>query len=244
VLDSEKAVYERAVEFCRGVAKRPMALDLDRRVLCFDGALQNERDISLASGLMEKGLFVVRSPGGEARIAVALADFLRERHATVVVYDYCFSACASYLLVASAETFVMKDSLVAWHHTTAPLCPSLEVAKDGGPKRLEKLACADSPPGYQRLGGEFRRRDEQFIAARAVDQKLEWPPESVTIRKTLRSLFEGVGRYPDVLWTWNPRFIATSLKTKIVYEAYPNSQDEVDAMAKKLRLRQRVLYDP
>jgi hypothetical protein len=148
VLDSEKTTYARAVEFCRGIAKRPMALDLDERVLCFDGAILKEQDISLVNGLVEKGLFVVRSFGGEARIALTLADLLRERHATVIVYDYCLSACASYLLVASAETFIMKDSLVAWHHTTAPLCTSLEVAKDGGPKRLEKLACSDSPPEY------------------------------------------------------------------------------------------------
>src|SRR6266478_430120 len=134
-------VYARAVEYCRGSVKRPMALDLDKRVLCFDGDLLEEQDTSLAKSLGEKGLFVVRSFGGESRTAMALADLLRERHATVVAYDYCVSACASYLLVASAEAFVMKHCLVAWHHTTAPLCPSLEVPKDGGPKRLEKLPC-------------------------------------------------------------------------------------------------------
>jgi hypothetical protein len=57
-------------------------------------------------------------------------------------------------------------------------------------------------------------------------------------------MFEGTGRYPDVSWTWHPRHYASTLKTKIVYEAYPNSQDEVDAMARKLRLPHRVLYDP
>jgi hypothetical protein len=86
--------------------------------------------------------------------------------------------------------------------------------------------------------------DEQFLAARAVDPGLEWPLESFTIRKTLRGMFEGTGRYPDVSWTWHPRHYASTLKTKIVYEAYPNSQDEVDAMARKLRLPHRVLYDP
>src|SRR5882724_3635182 len=34
-LDPEKAIYGRAVEHCRGNVKRPMALDLDKRVLCF-----------------------------------------------------------------------------------------------------------------------------------------------------------------------------------------------------------------
>jgi hypothetical protein len=57
-------------------------------------------------------------------------------------------------------------------------------------------------------------------------------------------MFEGTGVYPDVAWTWNPRYYARSLKTKITYEAYPSSQAEVDAMVSKLRLGQRVLYDP
>jgi hypothetical protein len=175
---------------------------------------------------------------------MALAELLGERRATVVVYDYCLSACASYLLVASTEAFIMKDSLVAWHHTTAPFCPSLEVSKDGGPKRLEKLPCSDSPLEYQRLGEEFRRMSEPFFAVRAVAPPLEWPPESFTIRKILKSMFEGAGRYPNVLWTWNPRYYASTLKTKIVYEAYPNSQAEVDAMVSKLLPLPRVLYDP
>ena len=56
-------------------------------------------------------------------------------------------------------------------------------------------------------------------------------------------MFEGTGTNPNVLWTWHPRYYAGSIKTKIVYEAYPASQDEVDAMASKLGLP-RVLYDP
>jgi len=46
-------------------------------------------------------------------------------------------------------------------------------------------------------------------------------------------MFEGSGKYPDVLWTWNPRYYTSTLKTKIVYEAYPNSSAEIDVMAAK-----------
>ena len=241
--ETDFGVYARAVEFCRGTVKRPMALDLDKRVLCFEGDILEGLDISLVQSLEDKGLFVVRSFGGEARIARAIADLLRDRRATVIAYDYCISACASYLLVASSQTFVMKDCLVAWHLTTAPLCPFLEVSKDGGPKRLEKVPCSDSPPEYQSWGDEFRRVNRQFLAARAVAPPLDWPPESVPVRRMLKSMFEGMGTNPNVLWTWHPRYYAGSIKTKIVYEAYPKSQAEVDAMASKLGLP-RVLYDP
>jgi hypothetical protein len=242
--DSEKAVYARAVEYCRGDVKRPMALDLDKRVLCFDGTILPGQDVSLAKGLEEGGLFVVRSFGGDAITAIALADLLRDRHATVVVYDYCLSACASYLVIASTKTFVVKDSLVAWHYTSSPLyCPSLEVPKDEGPKRLEKSPCSDAPPEYQTGYREFQHLNDRFYATRFVDPLSGWPPESFTIRKILKSRFEGTGTNPDILWTWNPRYHASTIKAKIVYEAYPESQAEVDAMVSKLPLP-RVIYDP
>jgi hypothetical protein len=151
------SIYARAVEFCRGKVKRPMAFDLDKRVLCFDGLLIPEQDISLAKALEENGLFVVRSPGGDIGTAIALADLLLERRATVVVYDYCLSACASYPLMASTKAFVLKDTLVAWHYTIDPFwCPSLVVPKDGGPKRLEKSPCSDAPAETQ--DGDKNRR--------------------------------------------------------------------------------------
>jgi hypothetical protein len=237
-------IYARAVEYCRGVVKRPMALDLDKRVLCLDGAILAGTDVSLASALEPNGLFVVRSPGGEAPATMAPADLIRDRHATVVVYDYCFSACASFLLIASDQAFVMKDTLVAWHHTSWPFCPSLQVSKDGGPKRLEKPPCSDTAPEYQRGQRETENMIDEFYAARVVDPLFQHPPESFTIRKILRSMFEGTGEYPNVVWTWNPRYSASTLKTKITYQAYPNSQAEVDALASKLPHRVRVLHDP
>src|SRR6266566_1229270 len=108
VPDPETAIYARSVEYCRGNVKRPMALDLDKRVLCFDGAILSGLSFSLASTLQVNGLFVVRSSGGEAAAAMALADLIQDRHATVVVYDYCLSACASYFLVASDAAFVLR----------------------------------------------------------------------------------------------------------------------------------------
>jgi len=74
----DKAVYDRAVEFCRGTMTRPMAFDLDHRVLCFDGEIADELDVSFAGRLEQNGLFVVRSLGGNGRTAIALADILRE----------------------------------------------------------------------------------------------------------------------------------------------------------------------
>ena len=244
VSDTDKVIYARAVEHCRGNVKRPMALDLDKRVLCFDGAILPELELSLADRLEDGGLFVMRSFGGEQLSAIRLAEALRERHATVVVYDYCLSACASFVLVASTKAFVVKNTLVAWHHWTGEyLCPALEQAKDEGPRRLEKNACADAPADYQSMYEYAKWLDKWFYSTRAVAPPFENPPQSVIVRRILQNKFGGRGEYPsNLMWTWNPRYYASKIKTKVVYEAYPQSQDEVDALASRLQLR--VIYDP
>jgi hypothetical protein len=56
--------------------------------------------------------------------------------------------------------------------------------------------------------------------------------------------FRATGEYPVVLWTWNPRHHAGAVKTRIIYQHYPDSQEEVDKMTKRLGLSRRVLYDP
>jgi hypothetical protein len=238
-------VYARAVEFCRGIAKRPMALDPDKRILCFDGEISLELDLSVAGALEPNGLFVVRSIGGVGRPAIALANILRDRRATVVAYDLCLSACASFLLVASDEAFVMKDTLVAWHQSSwAPLCPSLRVAKDDGPKRLEKVPCYDTSPEHRRVYKASQYEIEDFYAPRVFDPKFEHPPESFRVRQILKRIFEENDAYPDIFWTWNPKYYASTLKAKITYEAYPGSQDELNALASKLHVSFPILYDP
>jgi hypothetical protein len=242
--DTDFGPYYRAAERCLGHVKRPLGLDLDQRVLCFDGMLSPEVDISMANRLLPNGLFVIRSRGGDIAVATALADVLREKNATVIVYDYCFSACASYLLVASREAIVLRSTLVAWHYPADPhWCPSLVAARDEGPKRLENSPCPDAPPDVSMSDKARRRLNFEFYQGRAVDPSFDDPPESFTIRKILTEMFQEAGKYPNVAWTWNPQYYAGMLKTRIIYEAYPESQAEVDALAAR-SLVGRVIYDP
>jgi hypothetical protein len=240
----ETAAYARAVEFCRGAMTRPMALSADGKILCFDGWITRGEDMSPAERLDEKGLFVVRSYGGSVMTAMTLADLLRDRHATVVVYDYCFSACAGYLLIASAQTYVMKGSLVAWHHWLGGTsdCPSMEIPRDQGPRRLQQSPCTKVSPEQQQPD-RVKAVHDRFYAERTIDRRFEYPPESFYVRKILKNMFEGRGVLPDVAWMWNPRYYKNTLKTRIVYEAYPESQTEVDELVARFRLR-RIIYDP
>jgi hypothetical protein len=62
------------------------------------------------------------------------------------------------------------------------------------------------------------------------DYSLENPPQSAYMAKMLRYRFESAGTYPSVVWMWNPRYYKTTLKTEIMYDSYPESQDRVDEL--------------
>jgi hypothetical protein len=91
------------VTYCRGNVTRPIALGDDQKILCFDGPISPDQDLSSVNDLKTNGLFVVRSFGGDPLRAIALAGLLHDRNAIVVVYDYCFSACAQFLFIAAAH---------------------------------------------------------------------------------------------------------------------------------------------
>jgi hypothetical protein len=244
--------YESAVEYCRGDIARPIALSDDHGILCFDGQIINDQDLSSVKNLKENGLFVVRSPGGSAKTAIALADLLRDRSAIVVVYDYCISACASYLFVTTDQTVVRKSSIVAWHHAYTsysglPECFEMRSAGDDGPKMLQSSLCPRVPIEQQMRYAQVEDLSRRFYKERALDPSMFGPglnwPQSVYVRRVLKNMLDATGVFPDAVWMWNPRFYKNVIKTKVSYEAYPESQAEVDELAARFGFR-RVIYDP
>src|SRR5262245_61573505 len=45
-------------------------------------------------------------------------------------------------------------------------------------------------------------------------------------------------------WMWNPQNYGDYFKSRITFESYPISQDEVDEILRRFRLGARVIYDP
>lgn len=128
----DKEAFHRAADYCRSVVVRPIVLSDDQAILCLDGRIEKDADLSLAKKLKEGGLLVVRSAGGDIATAIALAEVLRERRAVVVVYDQCLSSCANYLLIASDRSYVLKDALVAWDYESSdPALPPCAKFCDG-----------------------------------------------------------------------------------------------------------------
>jgi hypothetical protein len=243
--------YYRAVEYCRQYAW-PGRLNLspDRQILCFSGAIsQKDMDVSLARDLKENGLFVVRSFGGFPSPAITLSNLVRDRHATVVVYDFCFSACAEYFLIASYQTYVLKATLVAWHNPQSsdpnhPYCSSLVTPRDGEPKRLRRGPCEKTAFVDQAATSVHWPAEIQFFKERTVDPLFDSPPDSLYVRKIVTGLYAEMGVDHDIAWTIHPRYYPQWFKTKIFYEAYPESQNEVDKMLAALGLNTKVIYDP
>lgn len=246
--DFDRESYFRAAEYCRGKLSWPMALSPDRQILCFDGAIMKDMDVSLARSLNEGGLFVVRSPGGSGTTAIVLSNLIRERRATVVVYDYCLSACAAFFLIASYQTFVVKGALVAWRYSgnedaNRSICTSLQIPPDRGPKRLRHGPCRDDSSEIRTYDADWAAQ-RQFFKERSVSPLFEAPPDSLYVRRIIRNRYAETGEYRDTAWTIHPRYYPTLFKTEIIYEAYPGSQEEVDSMVSELHLAFRVIYDP
>lgn len=243
-----KEAFHRAADYCRSVAVRPIALSDDQAILCLDGLIEKDTDVSPAKKLKEGGLFVVRSPGGDIASAIALAKVLRERRAVVVVYDQCLSSCANHLLIASDLSHVLKGALVAWDYESSdPALPSCakfatEKTRDGD-YRLQRGSCRPLPADEAHWR-EILLAQTGFYRERMVDPYFEPPPDNRYLRKVVKSRYPDTNAYHHIGWILHPRYFARLFKTMIVYESYPEGQVEVDEMVARLRLDMRVIYDP
>lgn len=246
--DFDREAFYCAVEFCRGDVSRPMAISADQELLCFDGRFDKDMDLSSVAKLREGGLFVIRSSGGEIVPAIALSNLLRDRHAIVVVYDYCLSACANYAVIASYQTFVLKGALVAWDYESSdpgyPSCAELRMRKTrDGSFRLQLGSCR--PASSDQFACRAALLAEgRFYRERTVDPYFEPPPDNLYVRRTVRNLYRDTDAYHHIMWTLNPRYCQRLFKTKMFYEQYPESPSEVDEMVARLNLKITVIYDP
>jgi hypothetical protein len=227
-LAHENAIAD-ALKYCRNFAGM-VGLNDDHTILCFDSRIIPGQETTSIRDLTDGGMFVIRSSGGAVKTAIEIADVLREKNALVVIYDYCLSACAGFIFIASAETFIARDTIVAWH---AP-CSSASM-KEYTFAEKEKRCAAMIPPSefFERRAIDRRKGVEQFV----------YSPQSLYTKKMVRIAYDGAVNYRDLFWTWNPRYYKNYFKAKITYESYPASQSEVDKITQRLRLP-NIVYDP
>jgi hypothetical protein len=241
---SEPAGVSSALGYC-AEHSNATALSQDKTILCFDGRIEIEQDTAPFDGLMQGGLFVVRSGGGYAPTAIRLANLLRDRDATVVAHGYCLSACANYFLVATSRTYVTRDTIVAWHGGL----PRIE-CNPGNMEALQRALrerrAASGPKDGDSLEAacEAIRQSALFFKQRGLDASYVQRPQTFDTRK-FHDLVVKQGADPRrIFWMWNPRNHKDRLGPGLIYEAYPASQDEVDDIVARAHLGARVIYDP
>ncbi len=235
--------FSLATTYCSNF-RNAIKLSEDRTILCFDGPITSDRDTAAFYDLKQNGFFVVRSPGGFTPVGIILSNILLEKKATVVVYDYCLSACANYFLIASLQTYVTKNTIVAWHGGPPGIyCGTGDVERmreryrdaptiDGLPAPSPELVCKT---------GELL---QAFFKERGIDGRHTYRPQTAYTRKMFDMAVTEALNKRRIFWMWHPQNYGDYFKSTITYESYPTSQDEVDDLITRLRLGIRVFYDP
>ncbi len=225
-----------AVALCRNHPNDIYVSD-DRSVLCFDGELRRDQTLDIFDRLKDGGQFVIRSRGGWPNTSIAISEILMNKGAEVVVYDYCLSGCANYIFFASRKTYVMKDAIVAWHGNSIRRgqCESetLGLFKERSLSQEDKEYVCQQTPVLAR-----------FLNRRKMNADYLRRPLSVHTLKTVQLYYREHGSLGRVFWMWNPRHYAGASSTHVIYESYPQTQEEVDNLRRKLRLGIRIIYDP
>ena len=211
-------------------------LSADKNVLCFDGEITLETPLKPFRVLNSGGTLVVRCRGGLTVVAMQIADILLEKNATVVIHDYCLSACANALFVATHETHVAEGAIVAWDGKEKYAgCVEIVAAgmrqQQAGARRDQQIARLMELCGRSGVvSGFYRKRDiSDDFAAR---------PQTAYSRKMLHAMKRDAYDVRGIFWTWHPDNFGRFFKSKIVFRSFPD-QEAVEG-----RLRHAVIYDP
>ena len=192
-------------------------LSADSNVLCFDGAIMWDAPLAPFYALNRDGTLVVRSQGGLLFLAQQMADVLLEKNARVVIHDYCLSACAMALFVASRETYVAPRAVVAWHDR---------------PEGMRSRECLR----------ERKVTVSDFYRRRGISGDFAICPQTAYSRKMFHAMQsqEAIDKR-RIFWTWHPDNFHGYFKSKIVFLSFP---DEQTVVARLRRWGARVVYDP
>jgi hypothetical protein len=207
-------------------------LSADKNVLCFDGNIMWDTPLDPFRELNSGGTLVVRSKGGVTIRAMQMADILMEKSAIVVIHDYCLSACANALFVASHETHVAEGAVVAWLGNSSnfpPMPVSEALTRQASGSQKERIAL------YQELRRNLNIVNE-FYRKRGISDDFTRRPQTPYSRKMLHAMQREAYDKRSIFWTWHPDNFGNSFKSRIVFRSFPD-QAAVESLV-------RAVYDP
>lgn len=122
----------------------------------FDGQIDDDNAKGLSREIAKhpRGTvtLTVRSPGGDARSAMLLGDAIRQFRVSMIVTQYCHSACSAYLMPSATSVRIENQASIALHGT-----PSWIVVPEAAPESLKEA------------NSGFRVRERMFFAERGID---------------------------------------------------------------------------
>jgi hypothetical protein len=224
----------RAVDHCATQGPNPEGqagrLSEDGSILCFDGAIDDKLELAPLLKLQDSGFFVVRSVGGYGSTAMQIASGLFEKNATVVIRDYCLSACANYIFVATNQTYVLGNAIVAWHGGIAD-CADAETAA-----ALRRI--------YRPCSSFYLvNSSREFFAKRGIGPRYTFMPPTRYTKQMSYVALQGAAEKRSVFWMWHPKNHGDYFKGRITYESYPD-EDAVYTFMRRSRGHGRIIYDP
>lgn len=249
-LNAAQSGFDRvssAVNYCLSY-RNSVKISDDHTTLCFDGEIDADQVSAPFRQLKQNGFFVTRSPGGYDNVAINLSNILREKNATVIIYDYCLSACANYFLIASFKTYVLKNSIVAWHGGPPKVDCSAGSIEHVKKFLRDRRYLRDKDSGEAVPSAELLCQTSELLKAffkeREIEDRHIYQPQTEFTKKMTHFATIEPANKRRVFWMWNPKNHGDYFKSRIIYESYPSSQDEVNQMSSRSQLGIRVIYDP
>ncbi len=120
------------------------------------GAITKEAVLKLESAIELDGnnapVIEVTSAGGDALAGIDLGNFLHSKMATIIVKEYCVSACAQFLFVGAPNRIVSPQSLVLFHGSPTLLFEEYSASEENGAAKLFVMGAKKESQLYKRSG--------------------------------------------------------------------------------------------
>lgn len=179
----------------------------DRHLGCFDGTIEREdlgagtRALADWAGTASGGgkVLVIRSHGGDAEVALAIAENLQAQDVTVFAHELCASSCANYIFAGVEDRRVTSNALVLFHGGFSDQSRSRIV------ESLEKLYAQagdqiqDAEVDRQRLLASFdsnRDRQDALLRRAGVDNAIIHSVDANDASSLSAELCGGVSNLP------------------------------------------------
>ena len=177
--------------------RNTIKLDADNDVACFDGQIMDATAPDRLKPLNSGGKFVIRSPGGNIKIAMEIADLRRRRRWSSS--RLAAFACANAIL--SPPMRPMRPTIRSSPGTVARVCS----LKRAGPTTRRRIA------GQNDFVSSFCKRGikDDFV------QRLQTLYSCQMYRAILS---QGYYDKRSIFWMWHPENFGTYFKSKITFD--------------------------